>query len=68
MRSTEIVDLVADFALFVAWIAVVVLPLLPLARKTAQIEKLGYHAETRRSDISPIAEENPTSDDLGIAT
>ena len=111
MGNTEIVDLVVDFALVVAWIAVVVLPLLPLARKTAQIEKptvkpdtvasvdregrtngviddehtrdqslrriehkhtlirrLGYHAENRKSDISPIAKENPTSDDLGNAT
>jgi hypothetical protein len=111
MSNTEIVDLVVDAALVVAWIAVVVLPLLPLARKTARIEKLtvkadtvasadregrtngviddehtrdqslpriehkhtlmrrsGYHTEKRPSDISPIAEENPTSDDLGNAT
>ena len=34
MSSIESGNLVVDFALFVAWIAAVVLPLLPLARKT----------------------------------
>ena len=38
--------LLADFALFLAWIAVVVLPLLPLARKTAQIQKLTVEPDT----------------------
>ena len=46
MRDTEIVDLVVGFALVVAWIAVVVLPLLPLARKTARIEKLTVKPDT----------------------
>jgi predicted secreted protein len=46
MSNTEIADLVVGFALVVAWIAVVVLPLLPLARKTAQIEKLTVNPGT----------------------
>ena len=46
MSNTEIVDLVVKFALIVAWIAAVVLPLLPLARKTAQIEKLSVKLDT----------------------
>ena len=46
MSNTEIVDLVVKFALIVAWIAAVVLPLLPLARKTAQIEKLTVKPDT----------------------
>jgi len=46
MRSTDIVDLVVRFALFLAWIAAVVLPLLPLVRKTAQIEKLTVEPDT----------------------
>jgi hypothetical protein len=46
MSNTEIVDLVVKFALVVAWIAAVVLPVLPLARKTAQIEKLTVTPDT----------------------
>ena len=46
MSNTEIVDLVVKFALIVAWIAAVVLPLLPLVRKTAQIEKLTVEPDT----------------------
>ena len=46
MHNTEIVHLVVDAALVVAWIAVVVLPLLPLARKTAGIEKLTVKPDT----------------------
>ena len=49
MRSTDIVDLVVRFALFLAWIAAVVLPLLPLARKTAQIEVLTVTPDTLTS-------------------
>jgi hypothetical protein len=46
MSNTEPVNLVVDIALFLAWIAAVVLPLLPLARKTAQIEELTVTPDT----------------------
>jgi hypothetical protein len=46
MSNTEPVNLVVDIALFLAWLAAVVLPLLPLARKTAQIEELTVTPDT----------------------
>jgi hypothetical protein len=63
MRSTEIVDLVVDFALFLAWIAAVVLPLLPLARKTAQIEKLTVDPDTVTSADSEGRTNGVTDDE-----